>query len=55
MAHGFMGAGEYKICSVGQLAGELIVQMKSEGSLLNNSQIGKIKLVGSSRFFYSYI
>ena len=58
LAHGIMEAGEYKICSVGQPTGdpgELIVQMKSEGSLLDNSQVGKIKFIGSFRFFYGCI
>lgn len=47
-------AAEDKVCSVGWWAGdpeELIVQIKSEGSLL---QIGKIKLVvGSSMVVFN--
>lgn len=31
------------------------MQMKSEGSLMENLQIGKIMLIGSSRFFYGCI
>lgn len=49
-----MEAAEDKVCSVGWWAGdpeELIVQIKSEGSLL---QIGKIKLVvGSSMVVFN--
>ena len=52
-----MEAAEYKVCSIGWWGGdpeELIVQIKSEGSLLDDSQIGKIKLVvGSSMVVFN--
>ena len=46
-----------KICSADQQTGrqiETILQMKSEGSWMENSQSGKIKL-GSNKFFYGCI